>query len=173
MSKAEKPTNHGDRDMSKKAKDLHAYRNQLPFFKASATGRQAWWNVNPTGDYEADYQTGEEYALAFWKVTGGRGTCGLELGQILFAMHDPLRPKTDSPHGLSGIEIGFVRTIGVIIDFATSLPAFVDQVAKRRKKIKITPRQVRGAAKIMGVLLDIKHKDDIKQRAKFERTAAA
>jgi hypothetical protein len=46
---------------------------------------------------------------------GGRGF-GLDLGEILFAMYDPQRSKSDRLDGLSGIEVGFIRAIGDIID---------------------------------------------------------
>jgi hypothetical protein len=159
--------------MTTKSKDPYAYRDRLPFVLPHSRGRAAdrptWWNVNPTGDYKTDFQTGKEYAVTFWKVCGGRSACGLELGQILFAMHDPLRPRSDRHDGLSGIEIGFIRTIGTIVDFAVQVPVIVGQTVRQRKTPKITKRQVRGAAKITGILLNLQHKDDLKRAADFDR----
>src|ERR1700722_20531279 len=119
--------------------DLYAYREKLPFFVARArrTGPRLnpWWNVSPTGDYGADYQTGAEYAAAFWRVCGKTGHAGDDLGQILFAMHAPGRKKSKrDDDGLSGIEIGFIRGIGDIIDIMKVLPVVVLAVQKQKPK---------------------------------------
>jgi hypothetical protein len=72
----------------------YAYRDKLPFVARNKSGGEFWWNVTPSGEYEADYQTGKAYAVAFWRICGGRPTCGIDLGQILFAMHERPRPRT-------------------------------------------------------------------------------
>ena len=83
-------------------------------------------------------------------MSGGRPICGIELGQILFAMHDPARPKSDRRDGLSGIEVGFIRTISEIMDIVIALPALVREGPKRvqLRTAKITARDTRNAAKL-------------------------
>lgn len=124
-----------NRKPRKNRKDKYAYRDKLPFMaKGRRSGRRRnpiWWNVKPSGEYEADYKTGREYATAFWRVSGGRPTCGIDLGEILFAMHDPARPKSDRWDGLSGIEVSFIRTISEIMDIVIALPALVREGPKR------------------------------------------
>ena len=105
-----------------KLEHQYAYRNKLPFVAKAKSGSEFWWNVTPSGEYEDDYQTGRAYMVAFWSICGGRPTCGIDLGQILFAMHELPRPRTKAYRrhnglagNLSGIEIGFIRTIGEIV----------------------------------------------------------
>lgn len=146
-------------------KDEYSYRDELPFM---ARGRRpSWWSVTPSGQYQIDYQTGRAYAVAFWRACGGRPACGLELGQILFAMHDPARRKSKRWDGLSGIEVGFIRTIGEIIDIATAVPVLVGQGPDRiQAGIAKTPhRSVRMSAKLTRILLEAKHGQDRKRAA--------
>jgi hypothetical protein len=74
----------------------YAYRDKLPFVARNKSGGEFWWNVTPSGEYEADYQTGKAYAVAFWRICGGRPTCGIDLGQILFAMARAAAPTNES-----------------------------------------------------------------------------
>jgi hypothetical protein len=50
-----------------KHRDRYAYRNKLPFVAKAKSGGEFWWNVTPSWQYEADYQTGRAYAVAFWR----------------------------------------------------------------------------------------------------------
>jgi hypothetical protein len=155
----------------------YAYRNKLPFVAKAKSGSEFWWNVTPSGEYEDDYQTGRAYAVAFWSICGGRPTCGIDLGQILFAMHELPRPRTKAYRrhdGLSGIEVGFIRTVGEIVDMAVGVPVLVGlgpQVFKRLAKGKKplssreTSVRVRMAAKLTGILIDSKQEWDRKQAA--------
>jgi hypothetical protein len=128
----------------------YAYRNKLPFVAKAKSGSEFWWNVTPSGEYEADYQTGRAYAVAFWSICGGRPTCGIDLGQILFAMHERPRPRTKAYRrhdGLSGIEVGFIRTVGDIVDMAVGVPVLVGlgpQAPCKGEKAALFSRNVRA-----------------------------
>ena len=158
----------------KKDEPSYAYRDELPFFVNRRSAKNAWWNVMPSGDYFADYKTGEEYAAAFWRVCGGRPTCGLDLGQILFAMHDPGRQRSDRYDGLSGIEVGFIRTIGQIVDIAVGVPVMVNQsrTGLRRRMGRITNKKVRASAKVTQVILEALHASDRKRAEKRDAVRA-
>lgn len=160
------------RTASKMRKDKYAYRNKLPFMsrRTRALHHSSWWNVTPTGDYVADFQTGKEYATAFWRVCGGRPTCGLELGEILFAMHDRGQRRSHRWNGLSGIEIGFIRTIGTIIDLTTGAAVLAAYGPRRLAsgKARVTNQQVRNAAKFTNILLEAKHAQDQKFAAEIK-----
>jgi hypothetical protein len=94
-----------------------------------------------------------------WSICGGRPTCGIDLGQILFAMHERPRPRTKAyrrHNGLSGIETGFIRTIGEIVDIAVGVPVLVglgpEHLAKGKTGLssRKTSLRVRLAAKPPG-----------------------
>jgi hypothetical protein len=159
----------------------YAYRDKLPFVARNKSGGEFWWNVAPSGEYEDDYQTGKAYAVAFWSICGGRPTCGIDLGQILFAMHERPRPRTKAYRrhnglagSLSGIEIGFIRTIGDIVDMTVRVPVIVGlgpqgfkRLAKGKKPLssRETSVRVRMAAKLTGILIDSKQEWNRKQAA--------
>jgi hypothetical protein len=159
----------------------YAYRDKLPFVARNKSGGEFWWNVAPSGEYEDDYQTGKAYAVAFWSICGGRPTCGIDLGQILFAMHELPRPRTKAYRrhnglagSLSGIEIGFIRTIGDIVDMTVRVPVIVGlgpqgfkRLAKGKKPLssRETSVRVRMAAKLTGILIDSKQEWNRKQAA--------
>ena len=161
----------------------YAYRDKLPFVARNKSSGEFWWNVTPSGRYEADYQTGKAYAVAFWSICGGRPTCGIDLGQILFAMHERPRPRTKAyrrHNGLSGIETGFIRTIGEIVDLAVGVPVLVGlgpqtfkRLAKGKKPLSSREMSVRVgmAAKLTGILLESKHEQDRKRAAEINRHA--
>jgi len=164
-----------------KLEHQYAYRNKLPFVAKAKSGSEFWWNVTPSGEYEDDYQTGRAYAVAFWSICGGRPTCGIDLGQILFAMHELPRPRTKAYRrhnglagSLSGIEIGFIRTIVKSLDMAVGVPVLVGlgpqafkRLAKGKKPLSSREMSVRVgmAAKLTGILLDSKHEWSRKQAA--------
>jgi hypothetical protein len=140
----------------------YAYRDKLPFVARNKSGGEFWWNVAPSGEYEDDYQTGKAYAVAFWSICGGRPTCGIDLGQILFAMHERPRPRTKAyrrHNGLSGIETGFIRTIGEIVDIAVGVSVLVglgpEYLAKGKTGLssRETSLRIGMAAKLTGILL--------------------
>jgi hypothetical protein len=159
----------------------YAYRDKLPFVARNKSGGEFWWNVAPSGEYEDNYQTGKAYAVAFWSICGGRPTCGIDLGQILFAMHELPRPRTKAYRrhnglagSLSGIEIGFIRTIGDIADMTVRVPVIVGlgpqgfkRLAKGKKPLssRETSVRVRMAAKLTGILIDSKQEWNRKQAA--------
>lgn len=159
----------------KRRKDDYAYREKLPFIPRGRSGvSNGWWHVRPSGKFETDYETGQAYAAAFWRVSGGRPICGIEVGQILLAMHDPARRRSDRPDGLSGIEVGFIRTIGDIVDITTgtAVLAALDPNLLASGKAEVTNRKVRAAAKIAQILLDGKLKRDRKAAAESAKSAA-
>jgi hypothetical protein len=161
--------NHSNREPRK---DEYAYRDKLPFMRSTTFRAPNWWNVTPSGDYEIDCQTGQTYAAAFWRVSGGRPLCGIELGQILLAMHDPGRRKSEPlrHNGLSGIEVGFIRTIGEIMDIVIALPALIRERKRLpRSAAKITVRDTRAAARVVQIFLERKHKPYQKRSAEIRQ----
>ena len=91
-----------------------------------------------------------------------------ELGQILFGIIEARRPRTTKkPEGLSGIEIGFIRAIGEIVDLATMVPVIVAPGGKRiiTGKANMSARRLRTAAALTGALLEIKPKVDRRKAA--------
>ena len=150
----------------KSRNDRYAYREKLPFVM-----RHTWWNVSPTGNYEADYQTGQEYAAAFWRVCGKTGFAGSDLAQILFAMHD--RKKSSGRNDLSGIEIGFIRGIGDIIDIMKVVPALTMMTMQSRKrKLKVRRRAVNAFAKVTQIFLDGKQVQSRKRNEEIQKELA-
>jgi hypothetical protein len=152
----------------------YAYRDKLPFVARNKSGGEFWWNLTPSGEYEADYQTGKAYAVAFWRICGGRPTCGIDLGEILFAMHERPRPRTKAyrrHNGLSGIEVGFIRTIGEAVAIAVGVPVLVGLGSKclAKGKTDLSSREmslrVGLAAKLTGILLESKDEQDRKRAA--------
>jgi hypothetical protein len=140
--------------------DQYAYRRKLPFVGNDKGGD--WWNVTPSGRYEADYQTGKAYAVAFWRICGGRPNVGSDLGGILMAMHAPTRRRSQRHNGLSGIEVGFIRTIGEIIAITVGVPVLIGLGPERIRKGHKLPareaaRRVRWSAKFTGLMLRVKH----------------
>lgn len=65
----------------KKDEPSYAYRDELPFFVNRRSAKNAWWNVMPSGDYFADYKTGEEYAAAFGACAAGDRRAGSTLAK--------------------------------------------------------------------------------------------
>ena len=158
------------RKIRKSRNNLYAYREKLPFH-----ARNSCWTVSPTGNYEADYQTGQKYAATFWRVCGTIGYAGEELVQILFAMHEPGRKKRSkiTPGGLSGIEIGFIRGIGDIIDIMKVVPALTMMTMQSRKrKFKVRRRAVNAFAKVTQIFLDGKQAQSRKRNEEIEKEIA-
>jgi hypothetical protein len=119
---------------------MYAYRDNLPF-----VNRHQWWSVSPTGDYQADYDIGRQHAMEFWRQCGTYGNFGIDLGQILFAMHGPKRKRSGRHDGLSGIEVGFIRTICELFVCLVGVPAFITIIKDLPKKSlwKLNARQKR------------------------------
>jgi hypothetical protein len=119
----------------------YAYRDKLPFTDRKAQGPGYWWSVNPTGDYQADYEVGRQYAMDFWRQCGAHGNFGLELGEIMFAMHRLERKRSGARRDrLSGIEVGFIRTIGEIVVCLVGTPALISSLSKDCTKLNIQKR---------------------------------
>jgi len=84
----------------------------LPFFNAKT---RCTWNVTPTGNYGADFETGRAYAIEFLKSCDGTIGWSSLLSNIVA---DMIRagPKgrvfADGHHSAGGIVIGFTSTIG-------------------------------------------------------------
>lgn len=164
-----------NRKSAKSFKDQYDYRKKLPFFVSTrkrlpkgVKRPDPWWNVSPTGDYGVDYATGQEYSAAFWRECGARNA-GIDLGQILFAMH--------ARKSLSGIEVGFIRGIGDIISIMKIMPALVNALMKKprgakSKTPKITSRQIKGGVRVAQMLLEAKQARDRKREAEIEEQFA-
>jgi hypothetical protein len=89
-------------------------------------------------------------------------------------MHEGPRPRTKAyrrHNGLSGIETGFIRTIGEIVDIAHGVPVLVRLGSEypAKGKTDLSSREmslrVRVAAKLTGILLESKHEQDRKRAA--------
>jgi len=83
----------------------------LPFFNA---GELSTWDVEPTGDYVADYETGRGYAVEFMKSCDGSVGWSTLLGRIVADMirAGPSGTFLDGHLKVSGVVIGFMRAIG-------------------------------------------------------------
>jgi hypothetical protein len=141
-------------------KDPYAYREKLPFM-SKGTGL---WNVSPTGDYQIDYQTGRQYALAYWRARSESPLgLGQELAYIIGHMIDTARPGKSEKHKLrqSGIEIGFVQTIGELIDAMDAATGLIangpDRAKKRRIDSKIARQAMQATKTIADVLVTARH----------------
>jgi len=174
---------------TRKAKSKYAYREKFPFmYRGRSSGiprgcdYQIWWNVKPTGDYQADYDTGADHALTFWQVAGGRGGCSIDLAQIIFAMMEMCgkRPRLRGDkwgRQYSGIEIGFIRTICKLVELHTQLPDWV----MRNRRIKSPnatwkPPRIRNArvgARLLAGLVASQRKLDKAQQAEIMKEAGA
>ena len=89
-------------------------------------------------------------------------------------MHDPARRRSDRSDGLSGIEVGFIRTIGEIVDLATAVAVLTARGPRRlvTGKAEVTNRKVRTAAKFTQILLEGQHKRDRELAAESAKRAA-
>jgi hypothetical protein len=161
------PTAHAKRTRSKQQTDPYAYRRQLPFM-SFPRGSTIWWNPQATGNYQKDCQTGIEYAIQFWKVCGSRGDISIDLSQILIGLHVQKRPRHRYQSGaladsnLSGVEIGFLRTIGDLV--AASVATAVmsgfgpDRVLKGDLPRKEGNAKAKAAAGLTIMLAEARHK---------------
>jgi hypothetical protein len=145
-----------------------AYREQLPFLPQPVNG--CFWKVQPTGDYAADYETGRQYAMTFWKVCASRPNLGLDLSSILLSMIDEARPaegyiwkrpraEAFPRRRSSGIETGFLRMIGELLDLAMQVPALVKAGPKQIKAgtARIDRKTVRATGHLVGMLATAWH----------------
>ena len=161
------------RRMAKRSRrDEYAYRDQLPFVGKKGSG---WWFVKPSGDYQRDYATGREYALQFWKVCGKHGNMGFDLSSILIGIHEAKRPRRRYPSGkladdnLSGIEIGFLRTIGDLFQASMYATVMVGIGPKRLAKRDLSRREgqqkIKAAAGLVGILASVRHEGQLRPSA--------
>jgi hypothetical protein len=83
----------------------------LPFFDAK---NRCTWAVEPTGRYDYDHATGEQFGRRFLKSCDGSYGWATLLGQITADMITAgLNTKAaDGRPEINGIVIGFMRTIG-------------------------------------------------------------
>jgi hypothetical protein len=143
--------------MSKQRKDLYAYRLEMPFMNYQRGKGYSLWEVKPTSDYSKDYDTGRDYALKFWRAAGNHPDLGLGLSSVLLAIAE--RHRGARNRNLSGIEIGFLRTIGEIVQASVYAAVMIaagpsrlrrnDLPKKRETKDKLT-----AAAGLIGILAD-------------------
>jgi hypothetical protein len=139
-----------------KRSDKYAYRDELPFMNQKRGS--GFWSVKPSGDYLRDYDTGREYALQFWKVCGKHGNMGLELSSILLGILEAKRPRIRR----SGIEAGFLRTIGNLFQAAMYASVMVSAGPKRIAardfpKARETSRKLKLAVGLVGTLANAMH----------------
>jgi hypothetical protein len=147
-----------------KQKDFYAYRRNYPFARLQRRGEPVWSQVTPSGDYSQDYETGRDYALLFWKECGSRGSVGLDLAYILIGIHEAKRqPQYLSgkrmKHNLSGVEIGFLQTIGELMTAARNATFLValgpgDQGYLRALGQKSLEEKMALAADMIGSMAD-------------------
>jgi hypothetical protein len=87
-----------------------------------------------------------------WKVCGAHGNMGLDLSCILIGLHEAKRPK------LSGIEIGFLRTVGDIFQASLYSTVMIGIGPKRLAKRDLGRREgaakTKVAPKLVGLLAD-------------------
>ena len=154
-----------------KRSNKYAYRDRLPFFNRNEKHPSCWWSVKPSGDYQRDFATGREYALQFWKVCGAHGNMGLELSEVLLALHKTKRPRHRYvkgklvDHNLSGIETGFLRTVGDLLQASMYATVMVGIGAKRLANRDLPQREslqkIKAAAGLIGVLADATHRGNV------------
>lgn len=161
----------------------YEYRAQLPFMFAGQVRpavREShwftnWWHVEPTGDYAADYKTGQEYAMTFWRVVGGRPQFGTDLSQIAMEMiqRQAVYGVDKKGRGMSGIEIGFLRTIGDLFDITAAIPLFINAAitnpkAFEKKKFKISKKNGKDVMRKTNQFVDILATSKYERHAKLE-----
>jgi len=91
----------------------------LPFFN-SKTG--CMWDVQPTGNYSADCETGHAYAIAFLKTADGSYGWNSLLGGIVTDMIQAGSHSVSEdghPH-FNGVVSGFMSTIGRLVNAVAS-----------------------------------------------------
>jgi hypothetical protein len=113
----------------------------LPFVadrkKPFAPGQwpRCFWSVTPTGNYEADCRTGDEYALAYMRYRNATS----EIGSLATIVKD-------MPRDLTGIEVGFLQLMDYAamygVGAAEARVAYCDQwraeeaTKKRKRRLK-------------------------------------
>jgi hypothetical protein len=155
---------------SRRRTNEYAYRDKLPFIgKGHFFG---WWSVKPSGDYQRDFATGREYALQFWKVCGKHGNMGLDLSSILLAVCEVTRGRRRTGvrrSGVSGIEVGFLRTIGDLFQASMFATVMVGIGSKRLAKRDLSRREGQqksaAAAGLVGILAHDFHRGTVQPEA--------
>jgi hypothetical protein len=91
----------------------------LPFVfdhapKSRISPHRSFWHVQPAGDYQEDCRTGSRYAIEYLRLMASddRFDGGGYLAMIVDHMHTTLAEQERS-----GIEIGFLQTIGFAASF--------------------------------------------------------
>jgi hypothetical protein len=156
-----------------KSRDPYAYRRKLPFMGRTRHA-STWWDVSPTGNWNADFETGKKYAMTFWRVAGSRSSFGLDFGEIMFGM---MVAETQRRH--SGIEVGFIRTLGDLMGWLFQLPVVVGRgFDEKKKSFRRLPRPVLrkgvwAATRFIGLIADSHHKKEAAKMAEFKKQHGA
>jgi hypothetical protein len=148
----------------RRKRDEYAYRNKLPFMMLNGQ-RAGFWCVEPSGDYVRDYTTGRGYALQFWEVCGKHCNMGLDLSEILLAIHDAKKHvrRRGVGRNLSGIEIGFIRTVGELFQASVFTTLMVSNFHVKRPRgrhlpeINATRGRCQAVAKLVGIIESALH----------------
>jgi hypothetical protein len=98
---------------------VHEYWVRPPARKRGMAFR-VFWAVSPSGDRSADVEAGRQMALEWLRVVGGLNIGPVLLGWIV----------KDMPRDLTGLEIGFLCTIGLV---AGTNP-YAEQVIRLREE---------------------------------------
>jgi hypothetical protein len=93
----------------------------LPFFDAKSPCSS--WNIKPTGNYEADCQTGQQYASEFLDTWDGTHGWTMLLPSIVADMirAGPTGTFANGEPKINGIVIGFVGVLSRIIERTIAL----------------------------------------------------
>jgi hypothetical protein len=83
----------------------------MPFFNKK---RRCTWDVTPTGDYSADFKTGQDFAIKFLRTSDKTNGWATILPQIVAEMigAGTCGAWGDGRPKVNGIVIGFMNTIG-------------------------------------------------------------
>jgi hypothetical protein len=98
---------------------VHDYWVRPPGRKRGQPFR-VFWAVSSSGDYPADVEAGQQMAIEWLRVVGGLNIGAVLLGWIV----------TDMPRKLTGLEVGFLCTIGLV---AGTNP-YAEQVIRLREE---------------------------------------
>ena len=111
----------------------------MPFFSKKTNST---WNVTPTGDYQADCETGRAYAIEFLRSCDGSFGWAALLQSITTDMigagPDGLWPGGDARS--NGIVVGFMGTIGKALTGALADETFLERFVSALEQInRIAP----------------------------------
>ena len=105
----------------------YAYRDQLPFLAKNPRAGTSFWNVAADRRLcSGATRLAENSRLHSGAYAAARRCAASSSDRSCFEIIEARRPRTTKkPEGLSGIEIGFIRAIGEIVDLATMVPVIV------------------------------------------------